>query len=101
MPAAVVAEAQAAIASRNATATYGVWPEHWHAVQVMQGMTTQWRMVAGMGGLLFAGMDYAAVPVVMRECRRAVPRRFRRPFHVVMGQLRVLERVLLQRRNDR
>lgn len=28
-------------------------------------MTTQWRAVLGLGGLVWMGLDYAAIPVVL------------------------------------
>ena len=38
----------------------GVWPEHVAAVEAFLAIAGQWRMVAGMGGLLALGLDYTA-----------------------------------------
>lgn len=39
-----------------------IWPDNVQAVNVFVAMSTQWRV--GMGGA--TGLDYAALPVVMR-----------------------------------
>jgi len=44
-----------------------VWPENWQAVEVFIAMATQWRISVGMGGTFYAGLDYAALPVVERR----------------------------------
>jgi hypothetical protein len=67
----------------------GVWPEHWHAFAVFRGMGDQWR-VADLGGrLMYLGLDYAALPLVLDEHRR-MPRRLRQPHRALMRQLRTL-----------
>ncbi|WP_203234781.1 DUF1799 domain-containing protein [Modicisalibacter coralii] len=38
-----------------------VWPEHWPALELFFGVQTQWRIVAGMGGAQYQGLDYSAV----------------------------------------
>ena len=48
-----------------------VWADNWPAVTVFLALATQWRVLLGMGGLVWLGLDYAAVDVVMR--RLAVP----------------------------
>ncbi len=40
-------------------ATNGVWPEHAATVEAFLAIAGQWRMVAGMGGMLALGLDYA------------------------------------------
>ncbi len=40
-------------------AATGVWPEHVAAVEAFLAIAGQWRMVAGMGGMLALGLDYA------------------------------------------
>ena len=41
--------------------TYGVWEEHWPALELFLAMRTQWRVVAGMGGAQHQGIDYTAL----------------------------------------
>jgi len=69
-----------------------VWPQHWHAVNVFAGMSTQWRVVAGMAGLLYLGLDYAALPAV-REEHEGIEHA--QPMRVLMPQLRYMERTAL------
>lgn len=78
-------------ASIEAAAQHGtcaVWPQHWHALQVFQGMGTQWRVVAGLAGLMYMGLDYGGLRIVLAENRR-VPHR--QPFERLMPQLRQME----------
>jgi len=42
----------------------GIWPENWPAVRVFEAMSTQWRM----GPVGPIGLDYSALPAVMRLC---------------------------------
>lgn len=65
-----------------------VWPQHWHAVNVFAGMATQWRVVAGMAGLLYLGLDYAALQPVLQE-HEAIAHA--QPMRQLMPQLRTLE----------
>lgn len=59
-----------------------VWPCCWHAVQLFETMATQWRM----GPCGPVGMDYAALPAVMRLT--GVPASERRD---LFDDLRVME----------
>ena len=43
----------------------GVWPENWAAFTVFEAMRTQWRS----GFSNPTGLDYAALPFVMRRCK--------------------------------
>lgn len=67
-----------------------VWAEHWHAFAVFRAMATQWRLRDGARGLLYEGLDYAALEPVLREHRR-LPRQVRQPLARLMPQLRSLE----------
>lgn len=67
----------------------GVWPEHWHAFQVFEGMAEQWRVVAVEGRLMRLGLDYAALPPVL-DAHRRLPRRLRQRPRTLLRQLRVL-----------
>lgn len=53
-------------------ASVDIWPENWQALQVFCAMGTQWRVSAGMSGLIWTGLDYTALPVV--EARLGVVR---------------------------
>ena len=48
---------------------FEVWPENWPAVQLFMELGTQWRVAAGMGGLAYLGLDYAAVIAYLRGLR--------------------------------
>lgn len=87
----MLAQFRAAIEQRNANATFGVWPENWHAFAVFGAMDTQWRVVSGMQGLIWQGLDYAALPVVQAAVRPRIPKAMRRPPCELLPQLRTLE----------
>ncbi|MBI2313586.1 MAG: DUF1799 domain-containing protein [Betaproteobacteria bacterium] len=38
-----------------------LWPENEEAFWIFCGLATQWRLVAGMGGVQYQGLDYAAL----------------------------------------
>ena len=63
-----------------------VWPCCWKSVEVFARLATQWRV--GMAGAI--GLDYAAVPVVMRAV--SVPATDRA---AVFDDLQVMEREAL------
>jgi hypothetical protein len=63
-----------------------VWPEHVEAVELFCALATQWRVAVGFGGVMFLGLDYAALEAVMR-LRGVRPKDRARLF----GQLRVME----------
>lgn len=65
-----------------------VWPQHWHAAQVFLGLATQWRVVAGMVGLLYTGLDYGAMQPVLEEHAQVA---HQQPMCTLMPQLRVME----------
>lgn len=43
-----------------------VWDLAWDAVRLFDAMRTQWRVVAGMGGLVYLGMDYGPLRGLLR-----------------------------------
>jgi hypothetical protein len=92
----LVAQAQATIAERNANAAFGVWPEHWHALQSLLEMATQWRIVAGMGAVMWVGLDYGPLRDELRCLRRRIPRPCRQPESIVRAQLKVMELAVLK-----
>lgn len=91
LPPALVQQAQVAIAERNAKAQQPVWPENWHAVCAFLDMSSQWRMLPMLNGVLWQGLDYSALPVVLAAIKPVMPEHCRLPLHKLMPQLRALE----------
>lgn len=79
---------------------YDVWPENWYAVELFLLMQTQWRLSAGMGGLVWHGLDYAGLPAVLPALDEIelpeAPRPARRE---LLAQLRALEGAAAQALN--
>lgn len=75
---------------------YELWPEHEHAWDVFLDCARQWRIVAGMGGVWYAGLDAASVLASLQMLR--VPRG---QWREVRGQLAVLEDEALAHLNRR
>jgi len=44
-----------------------VWDVNWPIVVAFLDVTTQWRAIAGLGGVLWLGLDYVALDVVLRR----------------------------------
>lgn len=45
---------------------FEVWPENWPVLEVFSALSTQWRVIAGIGGVIYQGLDYAAAESVLR-----------------------------------
>jgi hypothetical protein len=45
--------------------TFTVHPDNWLAFMVFRACQTQWRMVVGMSGALYQGLDYPSVLAVL------------------------------------
>lgn len=45
---------------------FRVWPECWESVQLFRALQTQWRVIVGMGGAMWQGLDYSAVWGLLR-----------------------------------
>lgn len=89
-----IAELRAYLAQRAEQAVCAVWPENWHAVRVFVRMSTQWRIAAGPGGILWRGLDYRALDAV--ETRTPPPPGVPHPDPAeLFDQLRCLERAAL------
>lgn len=41
-------------------------PENWQALEIFLACQTQWRIVAGMGGVFYQGLDYPALMAVIK-----------------------------------
>lgn len=44
-----------------------VWAENWPAMIAFLALATQWRVALGVGGMIWLGLDYPGVDVVMRR----------------------------------
>lgn len=44
-----------------------MYPDCWLPLAVFQAMGTQWRVVAGMGGAMYLGLEYPALEIVLRR----------------------------------
>ncbi len=86
VPAHVIAEARAALQERPNH--FAVLPENWHAVCAFVRMSDQWRVVMGMGGMHWLGLDFAALPVVLAATKQRVAEHLRRPLPDLLDQLR-------------
>lgn len=64
-------------------------------------MASQWRLVPTMRGVIWQGLDYAALPIVMAAIKSALPAHTARPLAKLMPQLRVLEARGAEHRNAR
>lgn len=72
-----------------------VWADNWDTVRVFCSLGTQWRVAAGMAGLVWLGLDYATIPPVLRLM--AIPRR---DWPELFEGLRVMERSAAEVRNQ-
>lgn len=43
-----------------------VWQENWQTTTLFLALRRQWRVCMGMGGMLWLGLDYGGVEVMMR-----------------------------------
>jgi len=96
----VLEQARTDIALRNQAAVLSVWPQNWHALLAFIEMGTQWRLVPTMTGVLYQGLEYAALPVVLAALKPRVPADLRRPLHELLPQLRVMEQRAASIRNE-
>lgn len=42
-----------------------VEPDNWQHLHVFLAMKTQWRIISGMGGVHYQGLEYSALPSVL------------------------------------
>lgn len=73
---------------------FELWPDHWDAWMVFLRVQSQWKLVVGMGGALWTGLDYQGVDMVLRKVVRDEDRHL-----VVLDQLQVMEQEALKIRN--
>ncbi|MGM8931385.1 DUF1799 domain-containing protein [Salinicola halophyticus] len=70
-----------------------LWPDHREAFELFGACATQWRVIAGMGGVHHQGIDYPALESVMRMRGIAdQPARFEQIRHIEAGALSVMNK---------
>ncbi len=69
-------------------ALFDLWPENLPALEIFRALKTQWRLVAGFGGVTYQGLRYAEARAEIRE-RRVKDRAG------MLADLRVMERAAL------
>lgn len=67
----------------------GIMPANWESFMAFIACQTQWRMVAGFGGLIWQGLDYAACRLVLRDIK-AGPHVFADIRHMEGAALQIL-----------
>lgn len=73
MDAAIVAEfaelgvTVAAEIDKSEDDALGVWDINWDSLSAFLACETQWRVAVGFAGMVWLGLDYAAVDVVLRR----------------------------------
>ena len=90
------AAATSATSEENAQGDFELWPQHQQAWEVFLDCGRQWRVIAGMGGVFFQGLDGGAVESSLRI--QGVPRR---DWKRVRSQLQVLEDEAAEILNER
>ena len=75
---------------------FELWPEHADAWNVYLGCATQWRCAMGVGGVLWLGLDYQGVDMVMRRYRIS-----RKRLDQVFAEVQVMEEEERSIRNSR
>lgn len=71
--------------------TIGIWPEHVEAWELFLACARQWRIVAGMAGAFYQGLDAAALAATMEMMGVADKRtRLRQVGQIESGALEVL-----------
>ncbi|GGX52981.1 DUF1799 domain-containing protein [Undibacterium squillarum] len=66
-------------------------PDNVETVGVFCALGTQWRVIAGMAGAVYQGLEYSAIPPVMEMLGVPVARR-----KGVFEGLRIMERAVLE-----
>lgn len=72
-----------------AAEVFEVLPPNADALDAWLSCQTQWRVAAGMGGMVWLGLDYGAVDVVLRRSRFSDP-------DAVFADLQVMEGAALK-----
>lgn len=75
---------------------YELWPENHEAWEVYRACATQWRLVVGWGGVMYQGLDYGSVDMVMNRHRIR-----RKHWRRVLAQVRIAEDEALKHLNEK
>lgn len=89
--------AAAAVGPQEPATHLMVWDLVWDAVRLFDAMRTQWRVVAGAGGLVYLGLDYGPLRLLMRPLGLWA----RRDDPDLLRQLQVMERAGRDELNQR
>lgn len=77
-----------------------VWPQHWHALHLLQALTTQWRWLMTHAGGRRQGLRYEAItPLLLRMVAQQVPPHLRQPAPRLLDQLQHMERAVITHQN--
>jgi len=76
-----------------------VWDINLYSLGAFRALWSQWRAVAGLGGLIWLGLDYGAVMAVLNG--RPRKERAAHPTMDVLADLREMESEALALRNER
>lgn len=85
---------------QSQAASFAVWPENWHALVLFNAMATQWRCVLGASAIYWLGLDYAALEAVEKRIEPHPLAPAPSPARL-FEQLRLVEQIALQERNNR
>jgi len=78
-----------------------VWPQHWHALHLLQALSTQWRWLITHAGGRRQGLRYEAItPLLLRMVADQVPQHLRQPAPRLLGQLQHMERAVINHQNQ-
>ncbi|MDZ7862678.1 DUF1799 domain-containing protein [Acidovorax sp.] len=91
-----LAAGASATSGENESGDFELWPEHQQAWEVFLDCGRQWRVIAGMGGVYFQGLEATAVESSFRI--QGVPRK---DWKRVRSQLMVLEDEAAEILNER
>ena len=84
----------AAVLAQQQSEEFSLWPENWPVFEMFLRLQTQWRVAAGLGGLMFVGLDYAAARWLFEVHDVADPA-------AMLDDLAVIERAALAALNER
>ena len=68
-----------------APASFAVMRSNADSLDAWLGCDSQWRVAAGMGGVMWIGLDYAGVDVVLRRSKLADPDAVFRDLQIMEG----------------
>lgn len=94
----VSAESLPPVEEDEAAGACVVWSINWPSVLAFLECDTQWRAVAGAAGLIWLGLDYAAVFATLNARPRADRRQH--PTQKLFADIRLMEDAALAVRNE-